>query len=171
MKNSELNYNPVWDKKSTSTGYEVTYCPDHPRAWSTGYIYTHILIAEIKINRLLRDGEVVHHKNGIRTDNSIENIDITNQSRHFKEHLKDITTKMVKLKCPNCGNVFDRERSQTFIGKKEGRYTCCSNHCRGVFSMKRHLEGDTEEVLKALSENVIEEYNARVSQLEREAVS
>ena len=152
-----LNYKPDWSRISTSTGYEVVYCPDHPRAWSTGYVYVHTIVAENKIGRLLRGGEVVHHLNENRRDNRPENITVTNQSVHAATHRKEAGEKRVKLKCPNCSTVFDRPRRKTFI-VKGGTWTACSPKCRGAFSRRVQLYGLLDSDKRAISENVIEEY-------------
>ena len=55
-------------------GYEMVYMPTHHRADSTGCVYEHIVIAERKLGRKLRDGECVHHLNEIRNDNREENL-------------------------------------------------------------------------------------------------
>ena len=55
-------------------GYKMIYMPEHHRADSTGCVYEHILVAERKLGRLLKDGECVHHLNEIRNDNREENL-------------------------------------------------------------------------------------------------
>ncbi len=56
----------------------------HPEANSRGYVYEHRLVAEEKIGRRLKKGEIVHHKNGLRWDNNPENLEIMTASEHSK---------------------------------------------------------------------------------------
>lgn len=47
----------------------------HPR-WTTGGVYEHILIMEAAIGRHIKNHEIVHHKNKIRWDNRLENLEL-----------------------------------------------------------------------------------------------
>ena len=48
----------------------------HPNADRFGKIREHTLVLSNYIGRPLRKGEQVHHKNGIKTDNRIENLEL-----------------------------------------------------------------------------------------------
>jgi hypothetical protein len=64
-------------------GYVGIYCPDHPRATATcTYVMEHILVWEEAHGQPLPDGWVIHHKNGIRDDNRIENLLAMPKSTH-----------------------------------------------------------------------------------------
>lgn len=71
----------------TSQGYK-TVSANHPRAKQRGIksgkgqILEHILIMEKKIGRYLRDDESVHHKNGVRSDNREENLELWSKTTH-----------------------------------------------------------------------------------------
>lgn len=66
-------------------GYIEVYCPEHPNARKyTKYILEHRLVMERVLGRFLGRGEVVHHKNGVKTDNRPENLEVFESN---KEHL------------------------------------------------------------------------------------
>lgn len=69
--------NPRWKGGNfiTSSGYVRALCPEHPRA-AKSYVLEHILIMEKKIGRSLLPEETIHHKNGIRHDNTLNNLEL-----------------------------------------------------------------------------------------------
>jgi hypothetical protein len=73
-------------QKIKDKGYIMIYCPNHHSANKRGYTYEHIIEAEKKYNKILEKGDVVHHINGIKYDNSQENLIVCTRREHSFLH-------------------------------------------------------------------------------------
>jgi hypothetical protein len=87
--------NPAWKGgRKINLGYFYVLCPGHPEANSLGYVREHRLVMEKKLGRLLRPGEIVHHINGIKTDNRPENLSLFPSNKAHSDFHQI---------CPHCG--------------------------------------------------------------------
>lgn len=80
--------NTMWKggKQKNKAGYILVSKPDHPCASKNGLIMEHRLVMEGHIGRYLTSQECVHHKNFIKDDNRIENLQLMTHSEHKALH-------------------------------------------------------------------------------------
>lgn len=99
---------PSWKggKFYTKAGYKYILNKSHPNATKMGYVLEHRLVAEKNLGRLLSENEIVHHKNGVKDDNRIENLEVITQSNHVRKHF-GIGNSWAKEhdSCVNCGTT------------------------------------------------------------------
>jgi len=83
---------PDWKGGRTinKDGYVEVYSPEHPnRRKHTRYVLEHRLVMEEHLGRYLTSQEVVHHRNGVKDDNRIENLELfATNGEHLSETLK-----------------------------------------------------------------------------------
>lgn len=79
---------PRWcgNRRKTKSGYIEIRIPQHPNAGAFGFVLEHRLVMENNLGRYLSKEEKVHHINGVRDDNRIENLKLISQSEHAKIH-------------------------------------------------------------------------------------
>lgn len=78
--------NGIW---KDSYGYIMTWSKDHPNRHVNGTIPMHKLIMSQHLGRPLTKNESVHHKNGIKDDNRIENLELWHRGQPAGQRLDD----------------------------------------------------------------------------------
>lgn len=69
-------------------GYVLIYYPDHPKSRGNK-IQEHVAVMEDHLGRRLLPKEEVHHKNGIKSDNRLENLELWSTSHPAGQRVVD----------------------------------------------------------------------------------
>lgn len=92
--------NPTWKggcRMQRPDGYIIlTYYKGHPSASKRGHLLEHILVMETFLGRTLLPNETVHHKNGIRSDNRIDNLELWTTWQPSGQRVEDLLSFVVK---------------------------------------------------------------------------
>lgn len=74
--------------RTTAKGYKQVLMPEHMRADKTGYVMEHILVWEKETGIPVPPSCCVHHLNGNKADNRIENLCLMSKGAHTVFHHK-----------------------------------------------------------------------------------
>lgn len=115
--------NPKWRGgiMRMPSGYLYQYAPEHPHATQHGYVMQHRLVMEKAIGRLLSPTEEVHHRNHVRDDNRLENLELmadTSEHRAHHAYYQQST-------CGQCG----AELTRSVAHRRRWTRAFCSRRC------------------------------------------
>lgn len=131
--------NPKWrgGQFENGQGYTYRYCPDHPFATKDGYVMEHRLVMEAVVGRYLTPEEQVHHRNGLKSDNRPENLELMpSVVEHRKAHAD-----YQPDTCANCGAALERSIAHR---RNHGR-AVCSLKCGAAYASKCAAERSQDE--------------------------
>lgn len=102
-------WHSITGRKRTPKGYVTLCIKTHPHGDVHGYVFEHRVVMEMKIGRYMYAGEVIHHKNGIKHDNRLENLEVMTNGEHVTHH--------------NTGRVLSEETKNKIGAARRGKYT------------------------------------------------
>lgn len=96
----KASQHPRWKAGSqvASNGYlKVRVGKGHPLSDPNGYAYEHLVVWCAAGRKRPERGEILHHKNGDKTDNRLENLELLTKEQHAKEHHLMIPDNAVRI--------------------------------------------------------------------------
>jgi hypothetical protein len=121
----------------TSSGYVYEKQPTHPLADRRGRVLQHRRIW-FDAHGEIPKGFVIHHINGTKTDNALENLSLCDRSGHMKEHHPNGfwnkawnkgTAKYANVLCEQCGKFFVRLAKEVCKTQRKGSRVLCNRQC------------------------------------------
>jgi hypothetical protein len=133
-----VSSSPMFTILSTCKGGGYRYArtaPPHPRANAKGLYPLHRVLAENALGRLLAADEDVHHRDGNKANNSIENLEVVKHGEHAKLHNPELDA--LELTCP-CGARFSLKPRvvRLRLRQKGGRALTCSRSCGNRYAAR-----------------------------------
>lgn len=139
---------PYWKGgKTIRGGYRLVKMGNHPKADAGGYVPEHVLMAELSLGAFLPSGLIVHHKNDVKTDNRLDNLQICTRPKHSDIHRKKRALEACGhfdwLKCNICKQYGPESEMQLMFRKgktkilKAGRHAHCLKKYNNGLKLKQ----------------------------------
>lgn len=117
------------------------------------YCYEHHLVYWNEFGVVPKDNEVIHHLDGNKHNNDINNLKLVTRAKHSASHSFKQDKVYSRFRCPGCGRIFTRLKRIAHSVHGKANVCCCSRPCIGKYTA---LSKEDKE--KAIQNNFIEDF-------------
>ena len=123
--------------------YILVKAPDwyKGKRYRVKYCYEHHLVWEEHTGRPVPVGFIIHHKDGNKTNNKLDNLCCITEHEHKLLHGQDKERTTVLFECPVCKKIVEREKRLC-----KNKICFCSLQCCGLFDFKHRTQQEKEDV-------------------------
>lgn len=147
-------YGPIFHKKEGRNMVVLIDRNDRKNRTSTSYAR---YLMSVKLGRKLKRIEQVDHKDNDKLNDALDNLQILTPLQNAQKEAQRRGCAFVRLSCPQCRIVFEKQKNQTHLVIKSKLFDFCSRSCTARFWRHR----SKKDVLKESIENVVCEFIKR----------
>lgn len=152
------SYDKNRDFYISKEGYRYIKAPDHPNANQNGWVLEHRKIMSDNLSRPLTDVETVHHKNGVRVDNRVENLELRNGQHGAGQTVEDKVEYAIQILSEYAPMLLNDQGINPDLAKAQALISVEMNRLRGrlaglfeSFGLPEKQERGAINTLKSLS--------------------
>lgn len=133
-----------------SNGYVEVWCPAHPKTTVRKTVREHRLVWEAYHKCCLLAHAIIHHKNGLKTDNRIENLVLMTQSQHcVQDHLISMSDRFCHV-CKSKTTYIQKNGTPHWL-KDNDNWLCVKCHDMKRYDRLRKTNTRWSRTIKRLS--------------------
>lgn len=151
---------PTWrgGQQIDRDGYTRTWAPDHPYPRRAVYVLEHVRVMELHLGRRLQSGELVHHINGDKADNRLENLQVMSWAEHSRYHRRgDREQRIARAKArTHCVYGHPYTDENTYLTKSGSRVCCaCRLKSKRAYNARQRAIRLTRQATDAITVRIL----------------